>query len=805
MQDTVKITCDPYTNKIEYKFLNTENDEWNEVDAGSNLRKDKFTNTSLQKIAYDAVKELKENYNTGTEGLNIVFEGTNEDYEQLKDIINSYFGNDEIELTRGKCYFLSAREAKEKIENIFRRIRKELDSCPNEEVKKLIDKYTETVRPTVPICVMGLYSAGKSAFINALLGMELLPSASDPTTAKTYKISLGNKNEIRFKWLKSDCNWIPISLVFDGKTYCISPSEKIEIVGELAKVKEFHTIEERMYNAIKIINEYDVNKSKDKPKGQEKFYISDLIEITLNKKDSGYGELYSDNYNFVLYDTPGSNSASNKEHTEVLKKAMEDQTNGLPIYITTPDSMDNKDNMKLIEILENLGGALDKDNLMIVVNKADEKSKETLSKKKNNYSTLCISELNPAGTYFVSSPIGIGCKKLLSENTVSESGQTVPNFIDDDYYTVFADKISKFKNKAPEKLFLQLYTYNIVPRKQYDDYSSLSMDEEYFAYRNSGLHAIESAIVDFSDKYSLYNKCKNASDYLSKAIELLNESLNDIEKEKKGLSEELKSKMDDKQKAILDELKKVCKEMESNFMNDYNKGLREYTNKMFKNVDNNIQNELENIRKDGWKRENLLQGEARWVATTRKINELLENYVKRFCENIEKDTKDLLDNCEKRIKEKLISIIVDSKYLTEEQRRILNEKIQNLNFNYGTAASQINWREIYTGFLWSFNKKDAKKKFIDKYNKEIDLISFKIIDQVCKKVDGFITNVEENFIDLVQKYNPDISDLKDKWKKCNDEILNLLKQKDEIQSRKNEATKLIKMTYDNEERSNVKC
>lgn len=41
----------------------------------------------------------------------------------------------------------------------------------------------------VPICVLGNYSAGKSTFINALIGSEILPNGIEPITAKIYKIA----------------------------------------------------------------------------------------------------------------------------------------------------------------------------------------------------------------------------------------------------------------------------------------------------------------------------------------------------------------------------------------------------------------------------------------------------------------------------------------------------------------------------------------------------------------------------------------------------------------------------------------
>jgi hypothetical protein len=70
-------------------------------------------------------------------------------------------------------------------------------------------------------------------------------------------------------------------------------------------------------------------------------------------------------YNFVIFDTPGSNSDSNEEHLAILKKSLREQTNGLPIFVTTSDSMDSGDTSILTKTLSDLGDALDKRNLII--------------------------------------------------------------------------------------------------------------------------------------------------------------------------------------------------------------------------------------------------------------------------------------------------------------------------------------------------------------------------------------------------------------------------------------------------------
>ena len=55
-------------------------------------------------------------------------------------------------------------------------------------IKKDLNKVSDALKDIIPICVFGNYSAGKSAFINAIIGEEILPSGDNPVTAKVYKI-----------------------------------------------------------------------------------------------------------------------------------------------------------------------------------------------------------------------------------------------------------------------------------------------------------------------------------------------------------------------------------------------------------------------------------------------------------------------------------------------------------------------------------------------------------------------------------------------------------------------------------------
>ena len=75
-------------------------------------------------------------------------------------------------------------------------------------------------------------------------------------------------------------------------------------------------------NILEIINCYEPNES---------VAISSTIEIGVEFAD---GLLKKSKKRFVILDTPGSNSASNENHKEVLEEALRGFSNGLPVFIS---------------------------------------------------------------------------------------------------------------------------------------------------------------------------------------------------------------------------------------------------------------------------------------------------------------------------------------------------------------------------------------------------------------------------------------------------------------------------------------
>ena len=89
----------------------------------------------------------------------------------------------------------------------------------------------------------------------------------------------------------------------------------------------------------------------------------------------------------------------------VLKEAMANMTNGLPIFLSTPDALDSTDNENLYHIIRDME-ELDSRFTMIVVNKADgpglQRRDSTDSEENRILSQAVPRNLYSGGLFYVS-------------------------------------------------------------------------------------------------------------------------------------------------------------------------------------------------------------------------------------------------------------------------------------------------------------------------------------------------------------------------------------------------------------------
>lgn len=779
-----RIISNPYSREIVYDYWDFQNEDWVSPSDTSDFKRDKFTKAAIYHKAYDIIETALQSYG-GNVGLDIYFEGTEDDFNYLNEIVDRYFHDKEINIIESDHYLPVVNEIKRDIGSKFKEVEDMFKKYPCNSATEKIKNFTDTMSDTIPICVMGLYSTGKSAFINSLLGVEILPSADDPTTAKTFKISVGaniSDYTISFEYQDKLTSKTNIKLEFRGGKFKINRPKTSGIISELNAVKTYKSEYDRMYHALSIINAYDKDYKPDES-SEIKWRVSPLIKVTLPLKSS-YTSLPIDHYNFVIYDTPGSNSASNSDHNKVLKDAMKEQTNGLPIYLITSKNMDSDSNTELMATLNELGDSLDRNNLMIIVNQADDPSVKELVSKKTNYDSLAVHRLNPAGTYFVSSVMGLGSELLTTQRstrTEDEDADTgelktieVPDFIDSHYLELFKKNKKDFVSMREPKA---LYLYNIVPRHEFDKYKdSVDLKEpNKRIFYNSGLDAVGSAITDFAENYSLYNKCRNAGNYLTEAFDLLTNEIERKKQEQEEFSKRLDEQLDDTTKALIKKLKDTIRAKQSEYQRSFVDAIQQ---------DYECNRKLLNKEKITAYSNSTLKGShglRKKREFTSKMKELLEKELSNQWTSLRRLANNHWEMQKSDLKESLIQIIIETPSLTPEQKNILQIKIKDIN-----VSAVFKWnvyiepKEIISGFIWLKIKEEITATCLNIFDAKTASAVSSISLQWNKAFDQMQSSLINKSISALATHNPEVLKIKKEIDNCQKDIENMDKQKNYV-------------------------
>lgn len=175
--------------------------------------------------------------------------------------------------------------------------------------------------------VIATMSSGKSTFINAMLGQDLLPAANEATTATIAHI-IDDKNR--------------------GTNFL---GERIDRDGETIEIREAVDL-----NTMKIWNQ--------DPDTKTIKLLGNIRAVEPN-----------DNVRLVLTDTPGPNNSQDVEHARTTIGFVQDsRRNPLIIYVlnaTQLGTTDDRTLLRLVAEIMNKGGKQSKDRFLFVVNKMD--------------------------------------------------------------------------------------------------------------------------------------------------------------------------------------------------------------------------------------------------------------------------------------------------------------------------------------------------------------------------------------------------------------------------------------------------
>lgn len=855
MVKKIKIVSNPYKKEIKYLDYNESSNTWEDIvnnNPNSKLRENNSEKTFLPFKFKDIIDIIIDEYYSKSSKVELHFEGTTDEFIELREVCNDSDVSSKINLIQEETSLENARIIFPEIKDFFKDIEPDIYDIikDDEEVKKKLKKVSDALNDIVPICVFGNYSSGKSTFINALIGYEILPSGGDPITSKIYKIVRSNYSDVAK--IEFTLNKEKYVLSFDNNIYSVKGENQeneliLKIQEALDKESEASMVK-KVNVVLSCINSYEKEKKADS-------LLDSVIEVEIPFSSVGpLGKSHSSNY--VIFDTPGSNSETNITHTRVLKEALDNFSNGIPVWISTYETLDSTDNASLCEKVSEIE-ALDNRFTMIILNKADvsDLTEDNFAQEQINdiLSFNSVDKMYAGGIYFVSSIMALGAK---TEN----------QFIDQHYRKIYRSQQNVYSNPDDED-YTSLYKFNIMPKQIKENairYSEECSDTPLnLIYANSGLLCVENEIERFASRYALYNKCKMVNSFLNKVINKTNETIKERTETWAGLNKDLESKLHEGENKLRSKIISKSTELKNDYENqsyekikEYKSKYREYihtikemedtkkslddSNSKEKNFDvhkqkyddakskmvNHMKLDIKQMLKDGFvdsvkNKVDSIQQDISTINEKRNLKDKLEKDIDcqtadKLLEIITEDYKKsallirdtLLEKIKRiwkdntlKLKENLINIVKGDGNLPQTQKDEISEIIINFDTQkIDDDADNIFIKSKYLeGKIFGFRISDTEeinvKKLTNSYNSKIRKLSESLADRINRSCMNSFERWKTSLVDLISnnltRYNQELRKLTDRINECDSMIIKLKTSQDKISTTINEIEDLM--------------
>lgn len=679
----IKIVSNPYKSEIEYWVFN--NGAWNQVDNdNSALKNAKLKRGFFPFVVHDIVAAIIDEY--GDNDIVLTFEGTSDEYSELEAALRASCA-EKIALQPLEKYLNNAREIITDITHEYLSIKPYINEFDMDgKLQSTAIKYNDVSKDEIPICVVGNYSDGKSTFINALIGHNILTSSNESTTAKIYQIKNCSGNKITIKFIIDTAEaTITICKGKDPEIKGLSDDNTLFILlqGAFAEC----AVKDMWHYAQAAIGTINYSEK-----------VNTLVEIEVPfYQGSPLGQHHSGK--FVIFDTPGNNSATNINHAEILEDRMRNMSNGLLIYLATKTSLDTIDNVELCRKLTDKSG-IDPRFTILVVNKS-----ETVKDVPDDNDTILNQGL-PNGLetnrmFFISSLMGLASK--LEPEAIDEADSKYSSYD----FEVFLPWFDGSKDSTGKTR--KCYLLNILPAQMKEEYTKQADKEENRILANSGLFSVESEIELFAEKYSPYNKCFQSMKFFEDIIEHLKRTIREKSQRLQEEENDYHNMLDDKKKEVLVKLEGVRDELAKQYKNLYSAIMDEARKAVAGKID--VKTIAEDIRKAN-------QTDEQSSVPPEVIIDLIVEEVKRQClDKIETAQSELnakskvfwTEKC-REFQMAMISV------LTQDRTSLSEEKLESL------ARIISGFKEI------SFDSDLVKKMNSADYITTFKLFSFTIID-----------------------------------------------------------------------------
>lgn len=826
----IKIVSNPYERSIKYFTFDEFTKAWDDIrekNPNSRLREDESGKSFLPFKIKEIVDIIIHDYYAGSEKIELYFDGTQDEFEELFNVCSEPEISDKIVLYKTEEFLENARDILKNTKECFGKVHPIIEKIVRDDVDVIrnLTKVSDALDDVIPICVFGNYSAGKSTFINALIGREVLSCGGTVVTAKIYRIERSvyeDRARIKFTFRGNE-----VELFFENTNFRVMQGDN-ELVDSIKKViSELNEVNMVVYvkTALDLINGYE-------KKEKEEYEIGNVIRLEIPFSRNGI--LGSSQNKFVIFDTPGSNSNSNTEHSKVLAEALDGFSNGIPVWVATYENLDTNDNADLCNRILEIK-ALDKRFTMIVCNRADQTDLEGECLSDEQVSEIIeynsVEEMYASGVYFVSSIMGIGAKN---------NGELTDKF----YRKIYRQQRDAYEDPEDE-YYTSLYKFNIMPEQIKKRALEYSVNCKNLVYANSGLYCVEKEMETFAGKYAAYNKCQMVYMFLNDVIDETNKRIENRTESLKHSRERRKEELESAKFQLIELITRTAETMNADFekaaksfvkelttekvlyshtveeINEINAkvweenagntdieyredALEKSRNTMWNNLKTNsrslfkgniissvkdMANELAKDFQDVQEQKELYDSVGRDIdkATSDKvINGVMHEYKKNTI--AAKDTVSAalkeywLENAQK-LRNRLIDIITETDALTDSQREEIQTIIMNyepLEFNDDADNIFIKARFLRGNFLGlrpNDSEKLNTKRLTDIYNnkiyKNVKEIAGLINESCLVSFKNWIRKLEAVIEQNITDYNPRLREMSEMIKEETDRIAEL--------------------------------
>lgn len=465
MSYEIRIEHNPFTIETKFFTRSSQQGEWQRPAKDSSLMK--YSKKRLQLWIENFFEEVDREEFNEYGNFNVIFKGVEADYLDVKSAAEkAKEKNIHVNLQWEKV-----TEVSERLEQI-KDLMLEAQQHPifQEKIsqsKEIQANFEAALNRDFDVYVAATMSAGKSTFINAMLGYELLPNANEATTATIAQIT--------------DNDAMP-----HGKFI----GERYNKEGELVNPQQ----------EITLTTLQEWNKLED----------TKLIKLDGNIK----GVTEREDVRLVISDTPGPNNSQDRSHWETTQAYIQDsQRNPLIFYIlnaTQLGASDDKDVLSMIADIMKKGGKQSKDRFIFVINKMDSfnfEKETTIDKVLQNVRTyLQNNGIEDPLVYPVSALSALLYRRRDAKEVLSRRYEL--------------KDLQDWEDKClpdEEDGYLGIDFVENMPLTS-NAKSILAKRELAPAEYRTGIPAIEAMIDEYIDKYNLPNRVNRAYDALMKAI-----------------------------------------------------------------------------------------------------------------------------------------------------------------------------------------------------------------------------------------------------------------------------------------------